>query len=129
MSTAQRIKGQEVSLLITNAGELEDTLTDIQNFNMEYEFETKSQGYLGEKTNRQDSIFNGIKFDFEIHVHTQDVLPSSSRSTTKRNASRPTPFSTSRACSRSRTATSRSFCFPTFRSDRSRSTSGRAAIT
>jgi hypothetical protein len=73
MSTAQRIKGQEVSILITNAGELEDTLTDIQNFNMELELETKSQGYLGEKTNRQDSIFNGVKFDFEIHVHTEDV--------------------------------------------------------
>lgn len=73
MSTAQRIKGQEVSILITNAGELEDTLTDIQNFNMEMELETKSMGYLGEKTNRQDSIFNGVKFDFEIHVHTEDV--------------------------------------------------------
>ncbi len=73
MSTAQRIKGQEVSILITNAGELEDTLTDIQNFNMELELETKSMGYLGEKTNRQDSIFNGVKFDFEIHVHTEDV--------------------------------------------------------
>ena len=73
MSTAQRLKGQEVSILITNAGELEDTLTDIQNFNMELELETKSMGYLGEKTNRQDSIFNGVKFDFEIHVHTEDV--------------------------------------------------------
>jgi len=73
MSTAQRIKGQEVSILITNAGELESTLTDIQNFNMELELETKSMGYLGEKTNRQDSIFNGVKFDFEIHVHTEDV--------------------------------------------------------
>ncbi len=73
MSTAQRIKGQEVSILITNAGELEDTLTDIQNFNMEFELETKSQGYLGEKTNRQDSIWNGVKFDFELHVHTEDV--------------------------------------------------------
>lgn len=73
MSTAQRLKGQEVSILITNAGELEDTLTDIQNFNMELELETKAMGYLGEKTNRQDSIFNGVKFDFEIHVHTEDV--------------------------------------------------------
>ena len=73
MSTSQRLKGQEVSILITNAGELEDTLTDIQNFNMELELETKAMGYLGEKTNRQDSLFNGVKFDFEIHVHSEDV--------------------------------------------------------
>jgi hypothetical protein len=73
--TAQRIKGQEVSILIVQDDELQDTLTDIQNFNLELEFEIKSQGYLGEKTNRKDYIFNGCKFDFELHVHTQDYLP------------------------------------------------------
>ena len=75
MSTAQRIKGQEVSILITRAGALENTLTDIQNFNVEMEFEVKSQGYLGEKTNRRDTIFNGTKFDMELNLHTQDYIP------------------------------------------------------
>jgi hypothetical protein len=70
----QRLKGQEVSLIIVRAGVLEDTLTDIQNFNCEDEFEIKSVGYLGEKTNRKDEIYNGSKFDFELHVHTQDVF-------------------------------------------------------
>lgn len=74
MSTAQRIKGQEVSLLIVQDGELQNTLVDIQNFNMEMSLETKEQGYLGEKTNRVDSIFNGVKFDMELHLHTQDYL-------------------------------------------------------
>lgn len=69
---AQRIKGQEVSILITTDGSLEDTLTDIQNFNLEPEFEVKTQGYLGEKTNRKDEIYNGVKFDFELHLHKQD---------------------------------------------------------
>jgi hypothetical protein len=65
----QRIKGQEVQVLIVNGGNLEDTLTDIQNFNVTVEQEVKSVGYLGEKTNRKDSIFNGIKFDMELHIH------------------------------------------------------------
>jgi hypothetical protein len=69
---AQRIKGQEVSILITTDGNLEDTLVDIQNFNMEGEFEIKSQGYLGEKTNRKDDVYNGVKFDLELHIHKQD---------------------------------------------------------
>lgn len=69
---AQRIKGQEVSVLITRAGALEDTLVDIQNFNLEPEFEIKSMGYLGEKTNRKDDIYNGCKFDLELHLHKQD---------------------------------------------------------
>lgn len=69
---SQRIKGQEVAILITTDGNLEDTLTDIQNFNLEAQFEIKSQGYLGEKTNRKDEIYNGCKFDFELHLHKQD---------------------------------------------------------
>lgn len=69
---AQRIKGQEVAILIVRDSTLEDTLTDIQNFNLELELEIKSQGYLGEKTNRKDDIFNGVKFDMELNIHTQD---------------------------------------------------------
>jgi hypothetical protein len=71
-SPAQRIKGQEVSILITTDGNLEDTLVDIQNFTLEAEFEIKSQGYLGEKSNRKDEVYNGCKFDFELHIHKQD---------------------------------------------------------
>lgn len=69
---SQRIKGQEVSVLITAAGALQDSLTDIQNFEVEGEFEIKSQGYLGEKTNRKDEIYNGCKFSMEMHLHKQD---------------------------------------------------------
>lgn len=72
MATAQRIKGQEVSILWVRDNELENTLTDISNFNIEDEYETKSVGYLGEKTNRKDYIFNGTKFDMELNLHTQD---------------------------------------------------------
>ncbi len=68
---SQRIKGQEVAVLITRDGELEDTLTDILSFNTEPELEVKSQGYLGEKTNRKDDIYNGCKFDMELHLHKQ----------------------------------------------------------
>lgn len=71
---AQRLKGQEVSVLITRGGVLEDTLVDIQSFTMEVMMEIKGMGYLGEKTNRYDDIFNGVKFDMELHLHTQDFL-------------------------------------------------------
>lgn len=66
---AQRIKGQEVAVLITRAGALEDTLTNIQNFNVELDFEIKKQGYLGEPTDRRDEVYNGVKFDLELHLH------------------------------------------------------------
>jgi len=51
---------------------LQDALTDVQDFNSEAELEIKSQGYLGEKSNRKDEIYNGVKFDLSLHMHTQD---------------------------------------------------------
>jgi hypothetical protein len=69
---AQRIRGQEVSVLIVRDGALEAELTDIQNFNLEIQTEIKSQGYLGEKSARKDDIFNGVKGDMELHLHSQD---------------------------------------------------------
>lgn len=65
----QRIKGQEVQILIVRAGQLEDTLVDIQSFNLSVDTALLSVGYLGEKTNRKDYIFNGIKGDLQLHLH------------------------------------------------------------
>lgn len=71
---SQRIKGQEISILIVRDGVLEAELTDIQNFNMEFMTEQIAQGYLGEKSERHDEIFKGVKGDFEIHNHSQDYF-------------------------------------------------------
>lgn len=68
---SQRIKGQEVVINIINDGVLEDTLTSIQSFNDEDMLEIKQQGYLGETSNRGDDIYNGTKFDFELHLQSQ----------------------------------------------------------
>lgn len=68
----QRIKGQEVSIIVTRDGNVETTLVDIVNFNAIAKFEIIEKGYLGEKNNRHDYIFHGIKFDFELNIHTQD---------------------------------------------------------
>jgi len=69
---AQRIKGQEVSIIIVQATQYQDTLTDIKDFSFEIQTELKMEGYLGEKTNRYDEVYNGVKFDFKMHTHTQD---------------------------------------------------------
>lgn len=67
----QRLRGQEVVINIVADGELEDTLTSIVEFNDEDQFEIKTQGYLGETTNRGDDIYNGTKFDFVLHLRTK----------------------------------------------------------
>lgn len=71
MSVAQRVKGQEVTVLFVRGGNLEDTLTDTSDFEFEPKIELKEQGYLGEKSNRHDEIFNGAKFTGTLHLHEQ----------------------------------------------------------
>lgn len=68
----QRIKGQETSITIIRAGNVETELVDIQNFNYSVVSETKMAGYLGEKGERTDDIFKHVKFDLELHIHSTD---------------------------------------------------------
>jgi hypothetical protein len=74
MGTPQRLRGQEVTVHVVRAGNVENTLTNITDFNFETKLELKEQGYLGETTNRHDEIFNGAKFDMELHLTTGDWL-------------------------------------------------------
>jgi hypothetical protein len=71
---AQRIKGQEVNILITLDNEVQAEITDIQNFNLTDQFEMLQQGYLGRTTDDFDEVYKGVKFDFEMHSHSQDYF-------------------------------------------------------
>lgn len=70
----QRIKGQEVSIIITRDGNPEQELVDIKSCEFTAEFEIKDEGYLGEKTNRKDEVFNGVKGSLELHIHSGDIF-------------------------------------------------------
>jgi hypothetical protein len=70
----QRVKGQEVSVLIVRDSVLEDTLTNIQDAEVTISSEIITKGYLGEKTNRTDDIYNGVKGKLTLHLHDQAYL-------------------------------------------------------
>lgn len=70
----QRIKGQEVEVIIIVDGEAQDTITDVRSFEIAVKTELKEEGYLGEKTNRYDEIFNGIRGRMELHFENQDIF-------------------------------------------------------
>ena len=69
---AQRLKAQEVSIIIVRNSVVEAELTDIQDFNANILLELIQQGYIGETTDRFDEVFKGSKFDFSMHHHSQD---------------------------------------------------------
>lgn len=64
----QRIKGQETSIKVIQAGIVIETIETIAVFNDSTNFETKEAGYLGETANRYDEVYNGVSGDFEFNV-------------------------------------------------------------
>lgn len=71
---AQRIKGQEVEAILVVNGAPQLTTTDIKSFELTLQLEILSEGYLGETTDRKDSVFKGIAGSLELHVENQEFL-------------------------------------------------------
>lgn len=71
---AQRIKGQEVEVLLVADGAPVDSLTDVRSFDVTFQLEILTEGYLGETTNRRDEVFNGISGSMELHFEDPGVF-------------------------------------------------------
>ena len=74
MAVAQRIKGQEVSLVILADDQPQTTIDTIQSAELEWEIELLEEGYLGETSNRVDSVYNVIRVMVEGHINNQSYL-------------------------------------------------------
>lgn len=71
---SQRIKGQEVEVLVIAQGVVQSTLTAVKSFSFTFQQEIKAEGYLGETTNRKDAIFNGIAGEMEYNFTDRDIF-------------------------------------------------------
>lgn len=71
---SQRLLGQNVSLiLLQNSTPLEE-ITCIKSFSSTAQLEMKEEGYLGETTQRFDSVFKGFKMDIELHTTSNKYI-------------------------------------------------------
>lgn len=64
---SQRILGQNASVILVQDGAPLTEVSCIKSFSFTFELEMKDEGYLGETTNRKDSVFKGVKLDLEMH--------------------------------------------------------------
>lgn len=71
---SQRIKGQEVEVILVVNGEAKDTIQDIRSFEMAAQLEIQREGYLGETSQRRDEIYNGVRGRMELHFENDDIL-------------------------------------------------------
>lgn len=71
---AQRVKGQEVAVIVMVDGELVARIDSISSCNIEFELDLLEEGYLGETSQRYDSIFNGVSIEIVGHMTSQEAL-------------------------------------------------------
>lgn len=69
-----RLKGQEVNVDLIVDGELQSGLGPNTSFNAEFMLDILSEGYIGEATERKDSIFKGIKGGMTVHINDSAAL-------------------------------------------------------
>lgn len=70
----QRLKGQEVTLSITDPDGGDEPLGDVKSFEAELDIEILQEGYLGETSDRYDDIFHGVSGSVELHIETVRLL-------------------------------------------------------
>ena len=70
----ERIKGQETAISITVGGALQTSIDTIQSAELEFELDLLEEGYLGETSDRVDSVFKLMKVSITMHVTSEDYL-------------------------------------------------------
>jgi hypothetical protein len=68
VATNQRIRGADVAIATTAAGALQNTFTNVENFNATFKFEKLVQRYIGIQTVLTDEIFAGIEGKLKLHL-------------------------------------------------------------
>lgn len=71
---AQRIKGQEVEMIFVEANTPLTGIANVRSFEMEGMLEILTEGYLGETTDRRDSVYKGFSGRVELHFENRDVI-------------------------------------------------------
>ena len=71
---AQRVKGQEVETIILIDSVPQDSLSYARSIEMTFKTEIKEEGYLGETTQRYDTIFNGLSGKVTYHYDSPDIF-------------------------------------------------------
>ena len=71
---AQRIKGQEVEIVVLDNGEPVQNLTTARSLEVAWKTEQLQEGYLGETTDRYDTIYKGIRGRVEFHFSGPQIF-------------------------------------------------------
>lgn len=63
-----RVRGQEVSVQVVKDGALLADISDVKSFEVEFQLDVMTEGYIGEFTDRRDDMFKGVTGKIEFHI-------------------------------------------------------------
>ena len=63
-----RIKGQEASLVMLVDGAPQEELVDCRSWDLSWKTELLQEGYMGETTDRYDTVYHGVSGNAEFHI-------------------------------------------------------------
>jgi hypothetical protein len=69
-----RLKGQECAISITVGGALQTQIDTIQSAEIEFELDLLEEGYLGEFSDRVDSVFKLMRVSITCHLTNEDYF-------------------------------------------------------
>lgn len=71
---AQRIKGQEIELLVVEDNVPLTAIADVRSLEIAAQLEILREGYLGETTDRRDMVYRGFRGRMEVHFENRSIL-------------------------------------------------------
>jgi len=71
---SNRIRGQEVELVLIVDGTPQRNITSIRSMDLTWQLTKSSEGYLGETTERKDTIYKGVSGNIEMHMDNPGIL-------------------------------------------------------
>lgn len=74
MANEKRLKGQECFVNIVQDGAVTDVFRAVASFSFTDQLEVLDDGFIGETTNRKDSVYNGTDFSMEAQFQDESEL-------------------------------------------------------
>lgn len=71
---SQRIKGQEVDIIMLVDGQPRDNFSLARSLELTFKTEMLQEGYLGETTDRYDTIYKGVGGKVQFHLDNPEVF-------------------------------------------------------
>jgi hypothetical protein len=71
---SDRVLGQDTEFMLVQGGTVLSSMTAVKSFGFTPNLKLLDEGFIGEKENRVDEIYESTSFDAEYHIENKDIF-------------------------------------------------------